>query len=150
MKHLVFDCDGTLLDTSTVPYKLFPGIKELLFELSQDYYLYVWTARGRSSTLRVLEESGVVQLFEALYTADDGAGKPHPLGLLTLVGEAPKHEILVIGDTTNDVYGAKNFGVKSLGALWNGETKAHILREAAVDFLATSVFECSKIIRQNL
>lgn len=150
MKHLVFDCDGTLLDTSTVPYKLFPGIKELLYELSPDYHLYVWTARGRSSTLRVLEEGGVVQLFHGLYTADDGAGKPHPMGLLTLVGEAPKEHILVIGDTTNDVYGAKNFGVKCMGALWNGETRAQILKEAAVDFLATTVLECSKLIRQNL
>lgn len=147
MKHLVFDCDGTLLNTSVSPYRLFPGIKELITELSADYTLYVWTARGRTSTLRILQEGGVMQFFEGVYTADDGVGKPHVAGLIHLVGDATKDSILMIGDTINDILGAKNFGIKSMGVVWNGEAKAHILREIGADLIATNPAECSKLIR---
>lgn len=150
MRHVVFDCDGTLLDTSSHPYRLYPGIKELLNDLAQDCTLYVWTARGRASTLRVLQESGVVQLFEAFYTADDGVGKPYVQGLDSLVGACPKESIIVIGDTSNDIFGAKNFGIKSIGVLWNGEARRSVLLECGADFIATDPKECSKLIRLNL
>lgn len=150
MKHIVFDCDGTLLDTSRAPYKLFPGIKELLLELSQDSTLYVWTARGRSSTLRILEELEVKHLFDSFYTADDGIGKPHALGLMTLVGSAPKNSVVMIGDTSNDILGAKNFGATSIGCIWNGESHADVLRDFGADFIATHPQECSKIIHSKL
>ena len=75
-KNVVFDCDGTLVDTSSSKYKLFPGIKELLHELSSECLLYVWTARGRSSTLRILEELGVISYFDSFSTVDDHFPKP--------------------------------------------------------------------------
>lgn len=147
MKHVVFDCDGTLLDTSTHPYRLFPGIKELVQELAQDCSLYIWTARGRSSTLRILQETGIVQHFDGFYTADDGIGKPHVAGITLLVGVAPKEDIWMIGDTTNDILGAKNFGIQSIGAVWSGEARAPLLTDAGADFIATHPAECSKLIR---
>lgn len=150
MKHIVFDCDGTLLDTSRAPYKLFPGIKELLLALSQEATLYVWTARGRTSTLRILAELEIKHLFEGFYTADDGIGKPHALGLMTLVGNAPKESVWMIGDTSNDMLGAKNFGATSIGVVWNGESRAEVLTDFGADFIATEPRECSKIIHSKL
>lgn len=150
MKHIVFDCDGTLLDTTNHPYRLYPGIKELLLDLSVDCTLYVWTARGRSSTLRALQDAGVSHLFTSLYTADDGVGKPYIAGLVNLVGEMTKQSVMMIGDTTNDILGANNYGIKSIGVLWNGEANALVLKEAGADFIATEPLECSKLIRLNL
>lgn len=147
MKHVVFDCDGTLMDTREIPYRLFPGVKGLIQELARSCTLYVWTARGRSSTLRILQESGVVQYFDAFYTADDGVGKPHVLGLATLVGDFPKEDCWMIGDTTGDILGARNFGIKCIGAVWNGEASSEVLLEAGADFIATHPAECSKLIR---
>src|SRR5688572_28874148 len=116
MKHVVFDCDGTLIDTSVPKYRLFPGVKELLLELSLEHTLYVWTARGRASTLRILQDLGVVHLFEGFSTIDDAPPKPHIGGLLNLLGSTAKESICVIGDSSNDMLGAQNFGVVAIGA----------------------------------
>jgi phosphoglycolate phosphatase len=150
MKHVIFDCDGTLIDTSKPKYNLFPGIKELLQELSKDCLLYVWTARGRSSTLRILEELGVVKYFDGFSTVDDSIPKPHIAGLLDLVGKTPKNSICVIGDTSNDIVGAKNFGVLAIGAVWGPGASSKVLNDFGADFIVSHPSECSKLIELNL
>ncbi len=150
MKHVVFDCDGTILDTSGAKYKLFPGIKELLLELTQDYMLYVWTARGRASTLRFFEEMGILHLFDQLCTPDDAPGKPHVAGLFSLLGSTPKHSICVIGDSSADMVGAKNFGVMAIGAIWQRDASSQTLKEFGADFIVSHPLECSKLLLENL
>lgn len=148
--HIVFDCDGTLVDTSDFRYVLYPGIKELLLDLAPDYALYVWTARDRLSTLRILKELGVLELFENLCTVDDALPKPHISGLAQLVGTSPKSQICVVGDTSNDILGARSFGVKSIGAGWNQELRVGILQELGVDFIAQTPALCGEWLRQHI
>lgn len=147
MKHIVFDCDGTLIDTSTFRYRLFPGIKELLSELALEHRLYVWTARDRRSTLRILEELGVSSFFEAICTINDAPPKPHVGGLKDLVGSAPKNTICVVGDSSNDILGAKSFGVRGIGAVWSSGANALLLEDAGADFIVSHPSECSKLIQ---
>jgi phosphoglycolate phosphatase-like HAD superfamily hydrolase len=149
-KHVIFDCDGTLIDTNVPKYKLFPGIKELIQELSKDCLLYVWTARGRASTLRILEELGVHKYFDSFSTIDDSIPKPHIAGLIDLVGINPKDSICVIGDSSNDMIGAKNFGVLAIGAVWNPGASSGVLKESGADFIVNHPSECSKLIIENL
>jgi phosphoglycolate phosphatase len=152
MKHIIFDCDGTLIDVSErgPRYKLFPGIKELVVSLARDHHVYVWTARDRVSTQRILEENGIFQYFNQLSTISDGPAKPHIGGLIDLVGQAGKASICVIGDSGNDIVGAKNFGVLSIGAVWNGDTNGAFLKEMGADFVVSHPAECSSLIEQNL
>jgi phosphoglycolate phosphatase len=150
MKHVIFDCDGTLVDTSGPKYKLFPGIKELLEDHLDDCFFYVWTARNRASTIRILGELGVAGYFESFATPDDCIPKPHVQGLLNLVGNSAKHSICVIGDSSQDILGAKNFGVLAIGAMWNKEAKAEFLSEAGADFIVSHPSDCSKLIELNL
>jgi phosphoglycolate phosphatase-like HAD superfamily hydrolase len=150
MKHIIFDCDGTLIDTNGPSFKLFPGIKELIQELSKDCLLYVWTARGRSSTLRILEEEGIVTFFDSFSTIDDTYPKPHIAGLLELVGRAPKHSICVIGDSLHDMVGAKNFGALAIGAIWDKAASSKVLMDAGADFIVSHPSECSKLIQLKL
>lgn len=149
-RHIVFDCDGTLVDTSSLKYQLYPGIKELLLDLSTDSTLYVWTARDRRSTLRILSELGVHHLFENICTVDDALPKPHVSGLISLLGNADKQSACVIGDTSNDILGAKSFGIKSVGAIWNLSASPAILREVEADFIAQTPEQCLEWIRKNL
>jgi phosphoglycolate phosphatase len=150
MRRVVFDCDGTLLNTNGDRPAFFPGIKELLLDLASDCELYVWTARGRASTLRILEENGVKHLFLGVSTPDDGFTKPHVAGLMDLTGDSPKNSICVIGDSSMDMVGARNFGVLAIGAVWNRNANASFLREAGADFIVSDPAECSKLIRSNL
>lgn len=150
MKHIVFDCDGTLVDTRGPRYMLFPGIKELIMELAPHHQLYVWTARDRLSTLRILDENGIGHYFEAFATITDCPPKPHVGGLQTLLGKTSKSSICVIGDSGNDMLGAKNFGVTGIGATWNGETNSEYLKASGADFIVSHPSECSKLIELNL
>lgn len=149
-KHIVFDCDGTLLDSSNYNYSLYPGVKELIKDLTQDCLLYVWTARDRASTIRFLEDNGVYRYFEAICTVDDALPKPHSEGIRSLVGTAEKSSVCVIGDTSNDIVGAKKFGVMSIGAAWSPEARVESLKSSGADFIVSDPAECSKLVRQNL
>lgn len=149
-KHIVFDCDGTLVDTSGTKYKLYSGVKECLMALSADCIFYIWTARGRTSTLRILDELGIRAFFESISTPDDHFTKPHVEGLIHLVGHVPKSSICVIGDSSSDILGAKNFGVLAIGANWNPEASADHLRDAGADFIVSHPEECSRIIGLNV
>jgi phosphoglycolate phosphatase len=150
MKYIVFDCDGTLADTSLPKQRLYSGIKELILALAPDHMLFVWTARDRASTLRILEENGIAQFFEGMATISDAAPKPHIQGLRLLVDHAPKGSVCVIGDSSNDMIGAKNFGVLAIGAVWSSEASSIMLRDAGADFIVSHPSECSKLVEQNL
>lgn len=150
MRIVVFDCDGTLLNTNTVRQTFFPGIKELLLDLHSDCQLFVWTARGRASTLRILEENGVAHLISGISTPDDAPPKPHIKGIHNLVGNAPKNTICMIGDSSMDMLGAKNFGILAIGVTWNSLADAKYLHEAGADFIVSHPSECSTLIRSNL
>ena len=69
---------------------------------------------------------------------------------IPVTGEFPKDSICVIGDSSYDMMGAKNFGVLALGALWNGEAAATTLKDFGADFIVSHPVECSKLIRLNL
>ena len=150
MRLVVFDCDGTLFNTNLVRPAFYPGIKELLLDLAVDCRLFVWTARGRASTLRILEDNGVKHLFEGISTPDDAPPKPHVGGLVDLLGESAKKNICVIGDSSMDMQGARNFGVLAIGAVWNAGASESYLREAGADFIVSHPSECSTLIRSNL
>jgi phosphoglycolate phosphatase len=148
--YIVFDCDGTLVDTAQLKYSLYPGIKDLLVALAADSTLYVWTARDRRSTLRILEELGVSTYFEQICTIDDALPKPHISGLIDMLSDMKKSHICVIGDTSNDILGAKNFGVKSIGAIWNRSASATAMKEIGADFIAKTPSECLEWLTKNI
>lgn len=149
-KHIVFDCDGTLVDTSQLKYSLYPGIKDLLIALSADSTLYVWTARDRRSTMRIFEELNISGHFSQICTVDDAIPKPHISGLYDMLHDTKKSQICVIGDTSNDILGAKNFGVKSIGAIWNRSASAFAMTETGADFIAKTPSDCLEWLTKNI
>ncbi len=97
---------------------LFDGVLPMLGELKARQHL-VTVATGKSrkgldETLRAVELQGV---FHASRTADETAGKPHPLMLQELMAElgVDKARVLMIGDTTHDLQMALNAGCASVG-----------------------------------
>ena len=73
--------------------------------------------RGLDEALHTVQLKGV---FDGSRTADQTAGKPHPLMLQELMAEfdvAPER-LLMIGDTTHDLQMARNAGVASLAVAY--------------------------------
>ena len=92
---------------------LFPGTLQMLTTLkSRNHFLAVATGKNRRGLDDALAHSQLHGIFDATRTADETAGKPHPLMLQQLMeqlGVAPERT-LMIGDTTHDLMLARNAG----------------------------------------
>ena len=92
---------------------LFAGALDMLQALkSRQHLLAVATGKSRRGLDDALAHSQLQGMFDATRTADETAGKPHPLMLHELMAElgtAPERT-LMIGDTTHDLQLARNAG----------------------------------------
>ena len=97
---------------------LFDGVLPLLDALkASGHLLAVATGKSRRGLDHVLQAVQLRGMFDASRTADETAGKPHPLMLHELMAElgvAPERT-LMIGDTTHDLEMARAAGCASVG-----------------------------------
>lgn len=97
---------------------LFEGVTEMLHALkSRRHLLAVATGKSRKGLNEVLGASELQGVFDGSRTADETAGKPHPLMLHELMAEfdVKSHRVLMVGDTTHDLEMARNAGCASVG-----------------------------------
>jgi phosphoglycolate phosphatase len=120
---------------------LFDGVLGMLDELkARHHWLAVATGksrRGLDDALRTVQLKG---MFNGSRTADETAGKPHPLMLQELMREfgTDPERTLMIGDTTHDLQMAANAGCASVGVSYGAHESGefHVL---APLFVAHSV-----------
>ncbi|RLD03244.1 MAG: hypothetical protein DRI56_12785 [Chloroflexota bacterium] len=119
------------------PFKLIPGVKEMLAALFERYPLAVVSARGGKSTRRFLEQFQLTDFFQCIVTAQTCAHtKPYPDPVewaAKEMGVAPEN-CLMIGDTTVDIKAARAAGAQSVGVLCGFGEEAE-LREAGADVI---------------
>ena len=98
---------------------LFDGVLPLLGDLrAQGHLLAVATGKSRRGLDEALHSVQLKGVFDGSRTADETAGKPHPLMLQELMAEfdVPPERLLMIGDTTHDLQMALNAGTWAAGA----------------------------------
>ena len=145
--HIIFDHDGTLVNTDNSPYTLFDGMRELLVDLKVcGYELYIWTARPRRSVIETTKNLEIANFFSNIYCYDDGLPKPNPMGLQFLTEGFLKNEILHIGDSMTDVEGAKTYGIEVVAACWNSPDQVDKYKDIA-DYTALNLLQCREIIK---
>ena len=116
---------------------LFDGVLPLLNDLRErGHLLAVATGKSRRGLDEALHSVDLRGVFDGSRTADQAAGKPHPLMLQELMAEfdvAPER-LLMIGDTTHDLQMAVNAGCASVGVSYGAhEPDAfHALQPLAV------------------
>ena len=116
---------------------LFAGVLPLLNDLRErGHLLAVATGKSRRGLDEALHTVQLKGVFDGSRTADQTAGKPHPLMLQELMAEfdvAPER-LLMIGDTTHDLQMAVNAGCASVGVSYGAhEPDAfHALQPLAV------------------
>lgn len=97
---------------------LFDGVLPLLGDLrAQGHLLAVATGKSRRGLDEALHSVQLKGVFDGSRTADETAGKPHPLMLQELMAEfdVPPERLLMIGDTTHDLQMALNAGTWAAG-----------------------------------
>ncbi len=106
---------------------LFEGVMPMLQELRErGHLLAVATGKSRRGLDELLHTDALRGVFDASRTADETAGKPHPLMLQELMAEfgVPPERTLMIGDTTHDLQMALNAGCASVGVSYGAHEPA--------------------------
>ncbi|MBY0412854.1 MAG: HAD-IA family hydrolase [Bdellovibrionales bacterium] len=143
---IIFDHDGTLVNTESSVFKVFPGIKELLVDCKQlGFEFSVWTARSHRSTVESLKSLDLAHFFTEIYGHDDGLSKPHTMGLTQITAGIEKKKVLHIGDSLGDIEGAQNFGIEVIAACWNSLNQVEIFQKKT-PYLAKKPSDCRAII----
>lgn len=122
---------------------LFPGTLAMLQDMkARNHFLAVATGKARRGLDDALAHAQLQGMFDATRTADETAGKPHPLmlqQLMTQLGVAPERT-LMIGDTTHDLMLARNAGTPRVAVSF-GAHEPEAFAEHAPLFVAHNTAE---------
>jgi phosphoglycolate phosphatase len=120
---------------------LFGGVLPMLADLkARNHLLTVATGKSRRGLNDALKASELQGLFDGSRTADETAGKPHPLMLQELMQEfgVAAERVLMVGDTTHDLQMALNAGCASVGVSY-GAHEPDTFNQLSPRFVAHSV-----------
>ncbi len=122
---------------------LFEGVVPMLKELAAgQHFLAVATGKSRVGLNHALRSVELQGLFHASRTADETAGKPHPLMLQELMAEfgVQASRVLMVGDTTHDLQMAANAGCPCLAVSYGAHEPA-AFDTYSPKFVAHSVYQ---------
>lgn len=146
---IIFDHDGTLVNTNDQDYTLYSGVRELLQLLKlHGLHLSVWTARSHQSTSQSLDRLDILDLFDDIYGHDDGHSKPNAMGLERLCVGYSKDQVLHIGDSRADIEGAQGFGIEVIAACWNNPNQVQNFMQKT-HMVAITVDDCKEFIAKK-
>ena len=130
---------------------LFEGVLPLLDRLrARGHLLAVATGKSRRGLDEALHSVQLRGMFDGSRTADETAGKPHPLMLQELMAEfgVPAERTLMIGDTTHDLQMAQSAGCASVGVSY-GAHESGAFTAFAPRHVAHSVADLSAWLEHN-
>lgn len=108
---------------------LFEGVLPMLHGLREHgCLLAVATGKSRRGLDEALHAKDLHGMFDASRTADETAGKPHPLMLQELMAElaVPPQRLLMVGDTSHDLQLAINAGCPSVAVSYGAHPAASL------------------------
>lgn len=109
---------------------LFQGVLSMLEGLRErGHLLAVATGKSRRGLNEALQHADLRGVFDSSRTADETAGKPHPLMLQELMAElgVEPERLLMIGDTTHDLQMAKNADCASVGVAYGAHAASDLV-----------------------
>ncbi|HSH92009.1 MAG TPA: HAD-IA family hydrolase [Ramlibacter sp.] len=130
---------------------LFDGVLELLDELkARHHWLAVATGKSRRGLDDALQSVQLKGRFDGSRTADETAGKPHPLMLEELMRESgiDPARTLMIGDTTHDLQMAVNAGCAAVGVSYGAHDPGEFDALKPL-YIAHSVGQLRDWLREN-
>jgi phosphoglycolate phosphatase len=130
---------------------LFPGVQDMLQELSQDgYFLAVATGKSRVGLNRAMNDVKLLSMFDATRCADETFSKPHPAMLQELTRELGQdmRRTVMIGDTSHDLLMANNAGAAGV-AVQYGAHPIEQLNACNPLYSAATVAELHQWLSEN-
>lgn len=141
---ILFDLDGVLADVTEVHQRLDQGhgaerglkereslvvTREWLASLAARLPLAIVTGRSRADATALLSRSGVLDLFAAVITRDDGPIAPDRFPVAAACRALGTTRAWMLGDTPDDIVSARSAGVLPIGVVAPGDA-AELLRDS--------------------
>ncbi len=111
---------------------LFPGARETVQLLKEaGFLLAVATGKGRVGLDKVLDHTGMENLFDATRCSDETRSKPHPQMLEEILQElrVDARQALMVGDTEYDLHMAKQAGVAPVAVSYGVHDRRRLLQQ---------------------
>ncbi|QIR05109.1 phosphoglycolate phosphatase [Salinivibrio costicola] len=131
---------------------LYPGVKDTLAALHQQgYQLGVVTNKPVAFVPAILEDLGLAALFTDVLGGDSlPTNKPNPEGLHHL---RDKHgltnaQMLMVGDSKNDILAAQNAGIASVGLTY-GYNYGEPISDSRPDYVLDSFSELQAVVASH-
>lgn len=107
--------ESRLIDNS----KLFPGVEELIIQLSKNFVLSIGSGANRSEIIKTLKNNNIYDYFEIIVSSDEvNNPKPNPETYNRVLDNINTdfniNEIIVIEDSPGGIEAAKSAGLKCI------------------------------------
>lgn len=129
--------------------KPYEGIIELLTALKEEgYKSYVATSKPEVTSLQIMEKFDLTQYFEIICGATmDGSRDTKDEVIKYLLGKTGgMKDVIMVGDTSFDVLGAAECGIKTIGVSWGFGSTDEMLAAGAVG-IADSMEQLHQMIK---
>jgi uncharacterized protein len=131
-------------------YELYDNALETLNVLRENNFrLHLWTARDEFSSRKILKDHNIEDFFSTLSFATENLSKPHPDSLDSNLKNLHRNQAIVIGDSSTDIFGARNIGAIRAAALWDPHSKEDALIQAGADLLFYSMNDFKNWLRKT-
>jgi pyrophosphatase PpaX len=128
----------------------FPGTVATLARLKDaGYALAAVTSRSRRTSVRTLEQAGLIDYLAVVVSAEDApALKPHPAPLLHALAQLklPSHAAVMVGDTPHDIAAGRAAGTRTVGALYGFQNES-TMRAAGADALIAQLSDVLDVLQ---
>ena len=127
---------------------VYPGIIELLTELSTIYNLAIATSKPEVFANQIIRETGLSKYISHIFGADLVGERSQKQAVIAYaLKELENKSAIMIGDREFDILGAKANHLKSIGVLYGfGDRKE--LVEAGADIIVEKVEDISNAVRE--
>lgn len=128
--------------------ELYPGTRDMLEKLRQQYALGIVTSKSKVGTEMTLNFLKLKDWFSVIITADDiNNHKPHPEPVLTalkMLDSKPQNAVY-IGDSPFDIVSGNRAGVNTVAVTWGMAEKAELIKHRP-DYVVDSQTELLAVI----
>jgi len=135
---------------------IYPGVEQVLLDLVEEgHALILATAKPTVQAQRIIEDAGLVHLFDAIYGSEPGGALKDKGELIAYVLEQENlgpEEVLMIGDRARDIVGARQNRVAGVGVLWGFGSKKELFDAGAIQCVQTPEelgVVVSKVVQEN-
>lgn len=133
-------------------FRLVPGVREMLEQLSPRYPMAIVSARDDRTTRVFLDQSGLASCFQVVVTAITAEHtKPYPDPIYFAahkMGVQPEN-CLMIGDTTVDILAGKRAGAQTVGVLC-GFGERPELEKSGADLILENTSDLTGALRADV